>query len=115
MLEDKLKQRINSARLDSRSRNLGASGLQQLAILNPGRTGGFAGAAPQTTIDMILKRLGLDRQPPFLNRAHKIDTAAWAVILVPGGDVSRAGFQTQPAMYASKNLFLFRGEGFGQH
>lgn len=59
---------------------------------------------------MVFKSQRGDRQSLFLHGTHEIDAAARAVILIASRYVSRAGFQTQPAVNAGEEFFFFARE-----
>src|SRR5439155_3755591 len=88
-------------------RNLGTRSLEQMSILNARRTCRFTGATAETAIDVRLKRQRIRLQPPFLHRAHKVDAAARAIILVGGRDVRWTRFKAQPAVNTSENFLFF--------
>ena len=88
-----------------------AAGLEQLSILNTGGTNLLTRATPETTIDMLPKRLRRTLQPSLRHSPHQIKPPAWSIILIPGNDISRARLQTQATMNTRQQLVSLTRQG----
>ena len=59
---------------------------------------------------MALKGRGGLCQAIFFDGAHQVDAATRTVVFIAGDYVRRAGFETQTAMHAGKDLLFFCGK-----
>src|SRR5690606_236288 len=76
-----------------------APDIDQVPVLHPRRTGGFAVAACQAAVQMLLSRMGGLRA--FKHLLDEIDAAARPIQLVAEHLVRRARGRTEPAMHAA--------------
>jgi hypothetical protein len=83
-------------------KQLRTTGFQQLSILNPGRADGLASPAAQASINMKFEGRRICGEFVFLNRAHQVDSSAWAVVLVASEDIGRTRFEAQTAVHTRK-------------
>ena len=73
--------------------------LDELVVLDPGRTGGDAGHAPQAGVE-VLDELRVHVDLTGLAELHQVDATARRVRLVALEDVRRTGGQAEPAVHA---------------
>ena len=81
--------------------DLGASGFDQLAVLDAGGTCGLARAAIQALIDVLHERFA-EREPPLIDQHHLTDSAARRIGFEAPEFIRRAMIQTQAAMNAPR-------------
>ena len=110
MTQYEFQQTVNTGWLLCGRRDFRARRFQQMSVFNSGGTRGFARPTAKATIDVRAKRIRRVRQAALLDRAHEIDATARTVILVRRHNVRGTGFQTEAAMNAGENLFLFAGQ-----
>ncbi len=87
-----------------------ATGLEQLAVFNTGRTNLFAGPATEAAVDMRAEGVGRIFQTAFSYRAHQVKPATGSVVFVTGDYVGWASFEAEAAMDAGEELLFFAGE-----
>lgn len=92
------------------TKQLSSTGFQQLSVLNTGGANRLACAAAKAPIDMEFEGGRICGEFIFLNRAHQVDTASRAVVLVTSQDIGGTGFQTETAMHTGKELLFFSCE-----
>ena len=82
--------------------------LQQLPILDAGRTDLLACSTPKTSIDVFAKRFRSIGQSILRHGSHQVQSAAWSVVFVSGDDVGRTSLETESTVDArEKLLFVF--------
>ena len=94
------------------SLDLRARGLDQPAVLDPRRTGRFAGAAGQAQAD-VLDVGGRDGGPLLGHLHHLVDAAARRIHLQAQLAIGGAGVQAQAAVDAAVQVEEFRRFGAG--
>ncbi len=72
--------------------------LDHLAVLNPGRTCRFARSAIKAQLQ-VLAHARPHRQPPVGDRAHQVNPAPRAIVLIAGLDIGRTARRTEAAMH----------------
>jgi hypothetical protein len=80
-----------------------------LPVLNPGGTDRLASPATKAAINMEFESGRVRREFVFFNRAHEVDSAAGAIVLIAGQDIGGTSFQTETAMNTGKELLFFSG------
>ena len=92
-----------------RSKQLSATGFQQLPVLNTSGTYRLASPAAQAPIDMDFERRRICWEFVFLDRPHQVNPSAWAIILIASEDIGGTSFEAETAMHTGKELlFLSR-------
>ena len=81
-------------------------GFYQLAVLNPGRTGGFTGATVEAKLQMTAN-FGADGESAVDDRSHKIDSSARAIVFVAGLDIGGTTCRAEAAMNAVLERLIF--------
>ncbi len=79
--------------------------LDELVVLDAGRTGRHAGHASETRVDVIGERV-VDRGPVFETESHQVDAAARRVRLLSPQGIGGAGGETETAMHAIRDLIV---------
>src|SRR5260370_4043214 len=82
-----------------------AKRLDELAILSPGRTGGFTGPAIQAQVEGAAN-LGVQVEPAIRHRAHQVNTPARAVVLISKLDIGWTGGGVQTAVDAIQKQLI---------
>src|SRR4029077_20503016 len=74
--------------------------LEPPAIAHAGGADRLAAPAPETRVEVGDQPFVVGLELPALERPHEYDPLAWAVRLVPGGQVGRARRETEAAVHA---------------
>jgi hypothetical protein len=79
--------------------DIGAADVAEMHIVDIDRAGGHAGLARQAAVEVV-DRLGVRRPTLLQHRLDQVDTAARAVVLVPGQHIGRTARGAEPVMDA---------------
>src|SRR5258706_16157228 len=85
--------------------------LQNVAIFHPGWACGFAGAAAETSIQVV-DYAHIQCKLAFLHRSHKINAPAGRICFISGEAEGRAGIQTEAAADAFESFVVLSGSRF---